>query len=40
MYKYLQSDGLHLNENGSQKVAEIMFNVLRNHLNEVGALKK
>ena len=40
MYKYLQSDGLHLNENGSQKVAEIIFNVLRNHLNEIGALKR
>ena len=37
MYKYLQPDGLHLNENGSAKVAEIIFNVLRNYLNEVGA---
>ena len=39
MYKYLKSDGLHLNDNGSQKVAEIIFNILINHLNELGALK-
>ncbi|MBA7678832.1 hypothetical protein ES703_87110 [subsurface metagenome] len=39
MYRYLQPDGLHLNENGSAKVAEIVFNVLRNYLNEVGARK-
>ena len=39
MYKYLQPDGLHLNENGSAKVAEIIFHVLKNYLNEVGARK-
>ena len=39
MYRYLQSDGLHLNENGSAKVAEIIFNVLRNYLNELGGRK-
>jgi acyl-CoA thioesterase-1 len=39
MYKYLQPDGLHLNENGSAKVAEIIFHVLKNYLNELGARK-
>jgi len=39
MYRYLQPDGLHLNENGSAKVAEIIFNVLRNYLDELGGRK-
>lgn len=39
MYRYLQPDGLHLNENGSAKVAEIIFNVLRKYLDELGGRK-